>query len=117
MITLETLTQKSDQEPVDPKVDKLLDGPPSDDYNKRQIQLMYEWQHRLRPEEALTRENFDKVGMDWVGDVDSSNSMSKSFREIKNHPDFTSHSRLQGKISNIEIDDVLYWVENHKLRD
>jgi len=112
MPTLEELPKEESVDNVDPKLEVLLNGPLSDDYNKRQIQLAYEDYFIKDPEVKLTKEKQRQIMFTWID-----SPYSKAFGKIKDHPDFPNHPRLMGKISNITLEDVKYWVKNEKLKE
>ena len=107
------------EEPVennmDPKLEALLNGPASENYMLRQIQLACEDYLVRHPEEHtghMSKETRDKLMEAWAD-----SKMSKAFKGIRFSPNFSTHPRLMGKISNINLEDVKYWVENEKLKE
>lgn len=95
---------------VDSKILELLDAPPPDNYNHRQIQLALEKSFLDFPEKILNRKMLDEMMTNW-----HTSPLSKSFRNIFQHPDFKTHHRFQGKLSQINLNDVEYFMENEML--
>lgn len=112
MPTLEELPREEPVDYIDPKLEALLSGPASDSYTRRQVQLAFEDHFMREPEVKLTKEKQEQILFDWIDSL-----YSIAFRKIKNYPDFPTHPRLMGKISNITLEDVKYWVENEKLKE
>lgn len=83
---------------------KLIDQGPSDNYNHRQIQLAYEAFTTDHSEVVTGKSDFKQMMEDW-----HSNNLDESFGKIVENSQFSMHKRLQGKVSNVTVDDVRYY--------
>lgn len=98
-------TLESPPSDIDPKRLELIDGPPSNNYNKRQVQLAVE---KFRTEQPFTNLNHNVLGdilMAW-GDSSEPDSDSKVFAAIAEHPDFKTHPKFRGSVANITLEDM-----------
>jgi len=92
---------------IDGRVSDILDGPPSDNYMKRQMQLAVEMSIEDDPDAILDHNALDLLMIDWAN-----SDMSKGFSDVKKDPGFDVHPRLQGRTANITLDDVRYHLKN-----
>lgn len=96
---------------VDAEINKLLDSPPSSNYNLRQIQLAVEKFVIEHPEETLDHDRLESITSEWA----SNSEWSRAFSDIANNPAFTTHPRFRGDIKNITLEDVHYQIDNGKM--
>jgi hypothetical protein len=114
MKSFESTTQESQiAEDVDVKIRDLLDGPPSSDYNRRQMQLAVERFVTQHPEETLDHDRLREIMKEWA--TPELSKLSKGFSDIARHPAFKTHPRFQGDVSNITVHDVQYCIETGKI--
>lgn len=99
MKTLESIESTSDN--TDHRIRKLLDGPPSNNYMQRQIQLSIEKYIIQNPEHPLDHDTIEQIGMAWSNSDDS-----KSFSKIARHADFKTHPKFLGSVANITLEDI-----------
>ncbi len=111
MVSTETLPNDiQDNRELNPKIAALLDGPPSNNYNFRQVQLMADKFLLDNPNAKLSHDIFEKIMADWAN-----TEYSEAFHDLANHEQFKSHPRFMGNISKIELSDVNYWIEYKEL--
>lgn len=92
---------------VSANIRRLLDGPPSNDYNRRQMQLAVEGFVTEHPESVLDREKLNEIMMTWAD-----SDLSKGFSGIARDAAFETHPRFRGDISRITLEDVQHFKEN-----
>jgi len=93
-------------ESVDSAVREILDGPPINDYVKRQIQLAVERFGLEHPSDTLDRKTLNDVFMAWA-DLKSPTHYSDTWSEFVKHPDFKKESgRFNGDYSKVTLKDL-----------
>ena len=95
---------------LSPKYERLLNGPASDNYNLRQLQLAAEQFLVGHPDEHLTDTKLDEIVMAW-SDVDSPTHYSEFWRQLVSHPDFKTHPRFQGHYSKVALRDLETFIQ------
>jgi hypothetical protein len=93
-------------ENIDPRYQKIINGPPSSDYTLRQTQLAVEKFHIEKPFEHLDREKLEEILMTW-GDAEDPNSDSRKFAAIARHVNFNNHPKFKGNVANITVEDMM----------
>ncbi len=94
-------TLESEPVEIDPRVQKILDAPPSSNYMIRQMQLAVEKCIKENPEHPLDHEAVEQAGLAWANSDDS-----KKFSAIAHHSDFKSHPKFQGNVANVTLEDT-----------
>ena len=94
-------------EDVPANIRRILDGPPSNNYNRRQMQLAVEGFILEQPETILNREKLNEVMTGWAD-----SDLSKGFGGIAHDAAFETHPRFRGNISKITLEDVRHFKEN-----
>jgi hypothetical protein len=103
-------------EPLDHAVSQIVRGEPSDKDMQRQIQLMAEACVREHPgttKETITKDQLDATAVRLA--TENGARWSKAYRGLISHPDFVSHARFQGHISNVTLDDVEHFADTNAL--
>ena len=95
---------------TDKKIVELLDGPPSDNYMRRQMQLVVEKHSIEHPDEKLSHDILGKIMMEWVD-----SDWSKAFSAITKNEAFSNHPRFSGNVAHITFEDVQFWMKNKAL--
>jgi len=98
------------QNEIPEKMRNLLDGPPSDNYMLRQIQLAVEKFSHEHPNDTLDKKLLDDVGMAWAD-----SDYSKAWNKLVKHADFNAHPRFQGRFANVTLEDLEYFIKNDRL--
>lgn len=98
-------TLESPPSNIDPKIHELLDGPPSSDYNRRQIQLAVERYVTEHPEAPLNHDAMNEIMFAWTDSSVPEND-SRKFKKIKESPEFKTHPKFQGNVANITLEDM-----------
>ncbi|MFA6553974.1 MAG: hypothetical protein WCS89_00500 [Candidatus Paceibacterota bacterium] len=96
---------------VGAEINKLLDGPPSSNYNLRQMQLAVEKFVTEHPEETLDHDRLESITFEWA----NNSKWSKAFSDIVHNPAFQTHPRFQGNIKNITLEDVHHQIETGEM--
>ena len=109
MKTLESSPSEVDAK-TSTKIDALLDGPPSDDHNLRQIQLAAEkyWVHSEH--DRLDGDKRNQIMQEW-----SDSHYSRDFRAMTEHFDFKT--RFQGNVANITLANLEEFVTTNELAE
>lgn len=94
-------TLESAPSEIDPRVQKILDAPPSSNYMIRQMQLAVEKCIKENPEHPLDHDAVEQAGLAWA-DSDE----SKKFSAIAHHPEFKTHPKFNGDVAKITLDDM-----------
>jgi hypothetical protein len=102
--------EEKENKNISTKISRLLDGPPSDNYNLRQIQLVAERIIKEHSEFPLNDEYMNDAMMKWAD-----SPWSKAFGGIAHDLQFETHPRFQGNVKNILLEDVQYFIENNKM--
>lgn len=111
MKSLESAPQEAHiTEETDAKIRELMDGPPSSNYNLRQIQLTIEKFVVEQPETTLDHDKLEEIMMEW-----EASDSSKGFRRIARHPDFKTHPRFHGDVARITLEDVQYSIKTKEM--
>lgn len=111
MTSLETAPHESHIAPdVEGKIRQLLDGPPSNNYNFRQLQLIVEKFVVAHPEEILDHQKLDELIMEWAD-----SKMSGAFKKIVYNQGFKTHPRFLGDISKVTLEDVECYAETEMM--
>ena len=92
-------------EDVDKRVREILDGPPLNDYTKRQMQLAVEKFIALQPDVRLDSKTLDDVMLAW-SDTGSLEHYSEIWNKFVKHPGFKAHNRFQGSYANVTLEDL-----------
>lgn len=95
---------------IDPKVRKLLDGPPSNNYMHRQVQLAVEKFSLEHPSDTLSDQLIHDVMTTWQASV-----YSTKWRELIKHNEFNDHPRFKGKLENVTLEDLEYFIKTNEL--
>lgn len=93
-------------EDIDHNIKALLDGPASDNYMRRQTQLVVEKFVTEHPDATLNHATLSRAMMEWAT-TDSRDGFSK----IANSPEFKDHPRFMGSVANITLEDVRHYIE------
>ncbi|PIQ68665.1 MAG: hypothetical protein COV91_03020 [Candidatus Taylorbacteria bacterium CG11_big_fil_rev_8_21_14_0_20_46_11] len=93
-------------EDVGTKIRDLLDGPPSNNYVTRQIQLIIEKFVVEYPEDILDNKKLNELGLQWA-----ESPLSNAFNKITEDPRFKSHPRFSGNVANITLENVQAYVK------
>ncbi len=83
---------------------ELIDGPPSNNYVKRQIQLAVEKFRTEKPWEHVDKAKLDEILHEWSSK--EPNSDSRKFAAIVEHPNFKDHPKYRGDVANITLEDM-----------
>ena len=86
---------------IEPSRLELIDGLPSSDYNKRQIQLAVEKFRIEQPCAHLDKATLNEILLAWADSSDS-----KRFSTIARSPEFKNHPKFQGDVANITLEDM-----------
>ncbi len=91
---------------TDKRIADLLDGPPSENYMRRQMQLAVEKHSVEHPEEPLDHDILSKIIMDWA-----ESDWSRAFSAMTKQENFKTHARFAGNVANVTFEDVKIWFE------
>lgn len=97
-------------EDVPDKIRNILYGTPSNDYNRRQIQLIFEKALKEKPDVIFDNDHLNNLGFEWAN-----SKFSEAFSLIARDLNFKDHPRFQGNIANITLEDVEYAIQNKKI--
>ena len=119
MQTLEIPQTSPDiDEQIDPRMKRVIESTPSDNYEFRQMQLIAEKCVHDNPGitfETLTRSNLEATAAKWADLEKPDSSYSNAWRNLVKHPDFEKHSRFKNNYANVDLKDVEYFMETGKL--
>lgn len=91
---------------------ELLDGPPINNYLKRQVQLAVEKFGVEHPNDTLDKLTLNDVMMSW-GDKDSSPCYSRAWSNFVHHPEFKKHERFGGDYSKVTLEDLESFIKTN----
>ena len=93
------------------RFEKILNGPKSSDYNFRQMQLAAALFIKENPGAIeLDQKTRDAMASEW-----QTLKYSDKWREMirEREAEFKSHPRFQGNVANVELADLLYFIDSN----
>ena len=97
-----------------PRYTEVLDAPPINDYNKRQIQLAVEKFWIDHASDTLDQPTLENILMKWA-DTEATPSYSKVWSGFVRSEEFAKHARFNGDFSKVELADLEYFIVNKRL--
>ena len=86
---------------MEAKLNAIIDGPPINNYMKRQIQLAIEHFRRDNPGEMIDSHKRNKIMDEW-----HEGTYSPGWRKLVQHADFKNHPRFQGDMAKVTLEDL-----------